>query len=232
MINKLAFLNQAGYIDKKDFLNAVIREKKRFEILLDDAVAQGLNAGVNILMNQVEHIIYNHQGLRDFSPPEGIDLDLYPTKTCREAIDVLVTHCDMLKGNTDKQILEVFHQEVGIRLFGFVSFSFSSPSSFASPLPFPSPLLILLLLHYSIILKHLKKQIISINGGFQLISDLNAYYNFIVNLKQPTITTYFTSLKLLGEIFIIDEPKDLGQLVRDVSRYEGTISADDLYECG
>lgn len=48
--------SQAAYIDKKDFLNAVVREKKRFEMALDDAVAQGLNAGVNILMNQVSRL--------------------------------------------------------------------------------------------------------------------------------------------------------------------------------
>ncbi|GAA5994915.1 hypothetical protein JCM11641_005976, partial [Rhodosporidiobolus odoratus] len=40
----------AVYIDKKDFLNTVVREKKKFESALDDAVAQGLNAAVNILM--------------------------------------------------------------------------------------------------------------------------------------------------------------------------------------
>jgi recyclin-1 len=74
-------------------------------------------------MNQVEHIVFNHQGPQDFCPPEGV-LDLQPTSTCREAIEVLVTHCDMLKGSTDKQILEVFHQEVGIRLHGCVSLSF------------------------------------------------------------------------------------------------------------
>lgn len=125
---------QATYIDKKDFLNAVVREKKRFEMSLDDAVAQGLNAGVNILMNQVslresicyeclalslilndqvEHIIFTHQGLRDFSPAEGADLDLQSTKACREAIDVLSTHCNMLKGSTDKQMCvlrgDLFH---------------------------------------------------------------------------------------------------------------------------
>ena len=43
----------AQYVDKTDFLNAVMREKKRFEAVLDDAVAAGLNAGIEVLMNQV-----------------------------------------------------------------------------------------------------------------------------------------------------------------------------------
>lgn len=43
----------AQYVDKTDFLNPVMREKKRFEGVLDDAVAAGLNAGIEVLMNQV-----------------------------------------------------------------------------------------------------------------------------------------------------------------------------------
>lgn len=175
-------------------------------------------------MNQVEHIIFTRQGLRDFSPSEEVDLDLRPTKACREAIETLSSHCDMLKGSTDKQILEVFHQEVGIRLHGFVLTLFPLyPLSLLTPLPSHA---------HRILLKHLKRQIVSITGGFQLISDLNSYHSFVQTLRQPTITAYFASLKMVGEIYIVDEPKDLGQLVRDVSRYEGTLSADDLYELG
>lgn len=85
---------------------------------------------------------------------------------------------------------------------------------------------------FSILLKHLKRIVVSIEGGFQLIADLNAYHSFIVSLRQPAITAYFTSLKMVGEIFIVDSPKDLSHLVRDVSRYEGTLSTEDLYEIG
>lgn len=37
----------------------------------------------------------------------------------------------------------------------------------------------------SIIQKHLKRQIISLQGGFQIISDLNTYHAFVSSLKQP-----------------------------------------------
>jgi recyclin-1 len=49
----------AHHIDRTDFLNAVMREKKRFENALDDSVASGLNAGTEVLMNQVRfgHVI-------------------------------------------------------------------------------------------------------------------------------------------------------------------------------
>jgi recyclin-1 len=47
------FAMQAPHIDRTDFLNPVVREKKRFENALDDSVAAGLNAGTHVLMNQV-----------------------------------------------------------------------------------------------------------------------------------------------------------------------------------
>ncbi|GAA5850515.1 hypothetical protein JCM8547_001899 [Rhodosporidiobolus lusitaniae] len=190
----------AVYIDKKDFLNTVVREKKKFESSLDDAVAQGLNAAVNILMTQVEHLVTTRQGARDFCPAEGDDdFDLMPTKACKDVVEVLRSHTEMLRGSADKQIIEVFNQEVGIRLHG-------------------------------ILLKHLKRMIVSTSGGLQLIADLNAYHQFVVTLRQSQVTAYFTSLKMVGEIYLVEDPKDLGALVRDAGRYEGTLSPEDLFE--
>jgi recyclin-1 len=115
-------------------LNAVVREKKRFENALDDSVASGLNAGTDVLMNQVswvgpvflwhlvslsikvEHIIQKLTKPREYYPPEDMPLDLGPTQGCIEAIKCLEMHCKLLKGSTSKEVLEVFHQEVGIRL--------------------------------------------------------------------------------------------------------------------
>ena len=118
----------AKYVDKTDFLNGVMREKKRFESILDDAVAAGLNEGIQVLMNQVsdrscrrsqrqvEHIIQVKTGPREYYPVEGATLELGPTEGCREAIACLEMHCDLLRGSTTKEVLEVFYQEVGIRL--------------------------------------------------------------------------------------------------------------------
>lgn len=113
-----------------------MREKKKFESSLDDAVAQGLNAAVNILMSHVDYLLTTGQGPTDFCPDDNADLDLRPTKTAREVVDNLKRHCDMLKGSTDKHILEVFNQEVGIRLHGFaISLSLSLPCLRKDPDP-------------------------------------------------------------------------------------------------
>ncbi|KAJ7644319.1 exocyst complex component Sec10-domain-containing protein [Roridomyces roridus] len=180
----------APHIDRTDFLNAVVREKKRFENSLDDSVAAGLNAGTEVLMNQVDHIILTLTQPREYYPPEGAEMELGPTKGCTEAIKCLEMHCKLLKGSTSKEVLEVFYQEVGIRLI-------------------------------AILQKHIKRQIISLNGGFQVIADLNRYHAFISSLKVPAITADFSHLKMLGHVYVVDDAKDLAQIVRDVSRYGG-----------
>ncbi|EPQ50311.1 hypothetical protein GLOTRDRAFT_50733 [Gloeophyllum trabeum ATCC 11539] len=190
----------APRIDKTDFLNGVVREKKRFENALDDSVAAGLNAGTEVLMNQVEHIILTLTQPREYYPPDDAPpLELGPTKGCQEVIKCLDMHCQLLKGSTTKDVLEVFYQEVGWRLI-------------------------------AILQKHIKRQIISLTGGFQLIADLNAYHAFIASLKVPSITAEFSHLKMLGHVYVVDDAKDLAQIVRDVTRYGGAYKPEDIYE--
>lgn len=69
--------------------------------------------------------------------------------------------------------------------------------------------------------KHLKRQIISLNGGFQVIADLNAYHAFIASLRVASITAEFAYLKMLGHVYVVEDAKDLAQIVRDVTRYGG-----------
>ncbi|KZT22891.1 hypothetical protein NEOLEDRAFT_1070445 [Neolentinus lepideus HHB14362 ss-1] len=190
----------APRIDKTDFLNGVVREMKRFENALDDAVAAGLNAGTDVLMNQVDYIILTLTQPREYYPPEDAPpLELKPTSGCREAIRCLERHCELLKGSTTKDVLEVFYQEVGWRLI-------------------------------AILQKHIKRQIISLAGGFQLIADLNAYHAFIASLKVPSIAAEFSHLKMLGHVYVVDDAKDLAQIVRDVTRYGGAYRPEDIYE--
>lgn len=94
----------------------MVREKKKFEDVLDNSVAAGLNAGTDALMNEVDHIITKLTQPREYYPPEDIALELRPTESCQEAIKCLQMHCQLLKGSTSKEVLEVFYQEVGIRL--------------------------------------------------------------------------------------------------------------------
>jgi hypothetical protein len=83
------------------------------------------------------------------------------------------------------------------------------------------------LLMYRILQRHLKRQIISLEGGFQIIADLNAYHAFVTSLKQQRITDDFANLKMLGHVYIVSDAKDLAQIVRDVTRYGGTFTPEE-----
>jgi recyclin-1 len=37
----------------------------------------------------------------------------------------------------------------------------------------------------------------------------------------PSLTSDFANLKMLGQVFIVEDAKDLAQIVRDVTRYGG-----------
>ena len=63
-----------------------------------------------------------------------------------------------------------------------------------------------------------------------MIADLNAYYAFVASLKQPRMAEEFSNLKMLGQVYIVADAKDLAQIIRDVTRYGGTYRPEDLYE--
>jgi recyclin-1 len=129
--------------DSDDFLSPAVKEKKRFEQMLDERVAAGLNKGIDALMNEVEYICATNQAPSDFNPPmmaDGkIDIsDIGPSETATKIVDMLSSHVNMLVGSTDKNVLDVFNQEVGLRLF-------------------------------AVLCKHLKRQRISVEGAIKLI---------------------------------------------------------------
>ena len=39
--------------------------------------------------------------------------------------------------------------------------------------------------------------------------------------QVPTIAAEFSYLKMLGHVFVVEDAKDLAQIVRDVTRYGG-----------
>lgn len=130
-------------IDRNDFLNTTAKEKKRFEQMLDERVAAGLNKGIEVLMAEVEHIFNTTQNVEDFNPgATGMVVnslvDVTPTQTAVWIIDIVSAHTRMLVGSTDKTMLDVFNQEVGLRLFAAIC-------------------------------KHLKRQRISVTGAIRLI---------------------------------------------------------------
>ena len=138
--------------DRNDFLNPAVKEKKRFEQMLDERVAAGLNKGIEVLMTEVEYLYATTQKPQDFNPGAASSgksdvMDIGPSQTATQVIETVSSHTKMLVGSTDKNMLDVFNQEVGMRLFAALC-------------------------------KHLKRQRISVNGSIKLIRCEEAPYRF------------------------------------------------------
>lgn len=212
-----------GYVDRNSFVSPSIKEKRKFEKMLDSYVANGLNKGIDVLMDQIEHILINDQNPNDFYPnrrpdssqsastsqsemktnvfKSASDFDMEPTLAARNVVNLLKLHTGLLAGSTDRSVIDVFQQEVGVRFFG-------------------------------VLCKHIKHQTISVEGSVKLLLDLNTYYNFVLSLKQKPVTPYFAALKEVGQMFLIDgkDAKELGKMLSDMSRFGGIFQPEEVFE--
>lgn len=98
-------------------MNDVNKEKKTFERLLDDCVAQGMDRGIQVLLSQVEYILASEQTRNDYNPSSEEMPDLKPTKACRDTIQCLKTNTSMLVGAAEKGTMDLFFSEIGRRFF-------------------------------------------------------------------------------------------------------------------
>ncbi|KAK0739262.1 exocyst complex component Sec10-domain-containing protein [Apiosordaria backusii] len=103
-------LAQPKIADRNDFLDPAGMAKKKFEQMLDESVAAGLNKGIDVLMDE-------KAAPPKPTPTGAIDMDIGPSKTAQRIKDLVASHTSMLVGSTDKSMLDVFNGEVGLRLF-------------------------------------------------------------------------------------------------------------------
>lgn len=191
-------------VNRDDFLAPSVKAKKRFEQILDESVANGLNRGIDVLIDQVDFTFITLQLGSDYCPlPANIagDFDISPTNAAKKVVSLLSSHMWLLEGSTERSIIEVFQQEVSLRFFHSIC-------------------------------KHLKRQIISIDGAIKLICDVNYYYDFIASLRQRQLLPYFAALKEIGQLFLIDarDAKALGQTLSDMSRFRGIFKPEEILE--
>lgn len=196
--------------DRYDLMDPAVKEKKRFEQMLDERVAAGLNKGIEVLMAEVEYVLSTTQKPEDFNPdtssapstdPTPKVNDIGPSPAAKQVIELVSSHTKMLIGSTEKPMLDVFNQEVGLRLF-------------------------------TVLCKHLKRQRISLSGAITLISDVNHYATYIYQLHNANLTQYFSALRELAQIYLIapTHAKDLATLIADGDRFRGIFRAEEVYE--
>jgi recyclin-1 len=193
--------------DRNDFLDPAVKAKKKFEQMLDERVAAGLNKGIDVLMDEVEYLCATIQLPTDYNPVPAADgkpqevVDIGPTQAAYKVVDLVESHTRMLTGSTDKNMLDVFNQEVGLRLF-------------------------------TALCKHLKRQRISVDGAIKLISDMNLYFMYIKTLRNSDLLDYFKALRELSQIYLIDpkHAKDMAEVIADGNRFYGVLRAEEVYE--
>ena len=183
--------------------NELIQSKREFELTLDNYVADGLNIGINKLIDKIYHVFKTTQLPTDYYPPPSKKLtEIKPTRCCQITLMVLQNHCFLLNGATDKGTVDVYQQEIAKRFFNEL-------------------------------VEQIKSQVISTEGAVTLICDLNQYFDFFSKkLKQISIVPYFQSLKNVGNLFLIDgkDSKELGKLIGDLNQFQGVFSQEEIYE--
>lgn len=83
--------------------------------------------------------------------------------------------------------------------------------------------------------KVLKRSTVSVDGAVTLISDLNLYYQFMldhIKSNKRMIYPLFQALKKVGSLYLIsgDDAKSIGQLVSDLLKFNGIFSQEEIYE--
>ncbi|KAJ6123428.1 hypothetical protein N7512_005893 [Penicillium capsulatum] len=196
----------ARLTDRNDFIDPAVKEKKKFEQMLDERVAAGLNKGIDVLMEEVDYILATRQLATDFNPGVSADphrqtMDVGVSDAAAAVVDVVSSHTQMLVGSTDKSTLDVFNQEVGLRLF-------------------------------TALCKHLKRQRISVEGSLKLISDMNHYFKYVQTLRNSELLLYFKAFRELAQIYLIDpsDAKELATIIADGDRFHGIWRVEEVYE--
>ncbi|KAJ1990462.1 F-box protein: endocytic membrane traffic, recycling ReCYcling 1, partial [Dimargaris cristalligena] len=105
------------FVDENDFLSMCNQEKRALEAKIDDQAAAGLDHVIDVMMDQVEHILRTRQEVSDFDPPPGVSVDLRSTPACQSVLDCLSQYTTLVTRATDKHIVEVFLGEVGLRFY-------------------------------------------------------------------------------------------------------------------
>lgn len=223
--------------ERDDFLDPAVKEKKKFEQMLDERVAAGLNKGIDVLMDEVEYICATSQLPTDFNPGKEL-ADVGPSLTAKQVVDVVGGHTGMLVGSTDKNMLDVFNQEVGLRLFGALCKHFKRQRiSVDGALRFISDIN-----HYSAFVSTLRQK--QLAPYFEALREMSQIY--LVYIEPPA--AYFgrgSQAQRVGVSAKAEkrgswmspkvsntslQAKELATIVADTTRYHGIFPAEEVYE--
>ncbi|KAL1850410.1 F-box protein: endocytic membrane traffic, recycling ReCYcling 1 [Diaporthe australafricana] len=227
--------------DRNDFLDQSGLAKKKFEQMLDESVAAGLNKGIDVLMDEVEYICATTQLPTDYNPagPEGTGGS---------------------GGSNGLGAPEKRSSVASFASFGSSSTSqgprHSSPVVDLSPTPTARRVVDLVSSHtrmlvgstektmlevfngevglrlFTAVCKHIKRQRVSTDGATRLIADCTLYFEYIQTLRNADLLAYFRALRELSQIYLIDprHSKEMATIIADGDRFGGVFRAEEVYE--
>jgi len=214
-------------IDRDDFLDPAVKEKKKFEQMLDERVAAGLNKGIDVLMDEVEYICATLQKPTDFNPSSNDVVDIGPSPTAKQVVDMVGGHTGMLIGSTDKNMLDVFNQEVGLRLFGALCKHFKRQRISVDG----AIKLISDINHYSTFVASLRQKPLA--PYYQALREMSQIY--LVHIEPPA-SVFNNKGGKRGSLLSTKasttalQAKELATIIADTQRYHGIFPAEEVYE--
>ncbi|KAF7194997.1 F-box protein pof6 [Pseudocercospora fuligena] len=214
-------------LDSDDFLNPAVKDKKKFEQMLDERVAAGLNKGIDVLMDEVEYICATTQTPTDFNPGSQGVVDIGPSATAKQIVDMVSGHTGMLVGSTDKNMLDVFNQEVGLRLFTALCKHFKRQRISVDG----AIKLISDINHYHSYVSTLRQK--TLMPYYEALREMSQIY--LVYIDPPA--SYFggpknkrASLLSTKESITAKQAKELATIIADSQRYHGIFPTEEVYE--
>lgn len=219
----------SSIVDRNDFLDPAVKGKKKFEQMLDGRVASGLNKGIDVLMEEVDYILATKQSNADYNPQAEIDTarqpsDVAVSEAAVAVVDVVSSHTKMLVGSTDKSTLDVFNQEVGLRLFAALCKHLKRQRiSLEGSLK---------LIRYVQSSKVLPTISLALTLTCAHHSDMNYYFRFIQTLRNNDLLLYFKALRELAQIYLVgpSDAKELAAIIADPDRFHGIFRVEEVYE--
>ncbi|KAI5302527.1 F-box protein: endocytic membrane traffic, recycling ReCYcling 1 [Ascosphaera atra] len=191
-------------IDRDDFLAPAVKEKKKFEQKLDERVALGLNKGIDVLMDQVDYVLATRQQTLDFNPEAAGStdpVDVGPCTAAKDVVDIMSSHTKMLVGSIDKSTLDVFNQEIGLRLFNSLCKHLKLQRISVQG----SIKLISDMTHYASFIQTMRNK------------DLSLYFVALRELAQ---------IYLIDP----SDAKEMATVIADIDRFHGIFRAEEVYE--
>ena len=223
--------------DRNDFLDPSSLAKKKFEQMLDESVAAGLNKGIDVLMDEVEYICATTQPPTDYNPAAAATAAVSSTAatatTPGTTIDAGTANgrtpaarnsaaADFGIGPTQtaKRVTELVSSHTRM-LVGSTEKTMLDVFNGEVGLRL-----------FTAVCKHLKRQRVSTEGAIKLIADMNLYFEYVRTLRNNDLLAYFKALRELSQIYLIDpgHAKEMATIIADGDRFGGIFRAEEVYE--